>query len=328
MPDALMRVADGSGARRPLSRLGPRPAWLTRRVRAVCAPEGSDRRSSPVQELLDGLRVNTVCRSAKCPNIAECHGRRTATFMVLGDRCTRDCRFCAVAHGRPAPPEADEPSRVAEAARRLGLEHAVVTSVTRDDLPDGGAEHFAATVRAIRGHACARAEVLVPDFQGRAWCVRTVVESGCEVFAHNVETVPRLYETVRPGAGYERSLAVLAQAAHAGGGRLVVKSGLMVGLGEEAREVEAVMRDLLSAGCRMLTLGQYLSPGAAHVPVSEYVTPERFAEYAAFARRMGFAAVAAGPFVRSSYRASEMWDLARAWRGRNGRDVANGVPPA
>jgi lipoic acid synthetase len=291
-------VAEATERARPSGR----PSWLVKRLPA--------RAESPVHGLLEDLDLNTVCRSAKCPNLAECWAKRTATFMILGKRCTRDCRFCAVTKGTPEPLDETEPRRVAEAAQRLGLEYVVVTSVTRDDLPDGGAAQFAATVRAIH-ETGAKAEVLVPDFGGDPASVRTVVGAGPQVFGHNVETVPRLYETVRPGAAYERSLRVLEEAAKRARGGSAVKSGLMLGLGETRDEVELVMRDLVSAGVRILTLGQYLSPDSTRLPVAEYIGPERFDEYAALARELGFAAVAAEPFVRSSYRAAELRQAAR-----------------
>jgi lipoic acid synthetase len=270
--------------------------------------------SSPVPGLLADLELNTVCRSAKCPNLSECWASRTATFMIMGERCTRNCRFCAVAHGGANPLDETEPARVAEAARRLELGFVVVTSVTRDDLADGGAAHFASTVRAIHDTG-ARAEVLVPDFGAdddtRAAAVRTVMESGPEVFGHNVETVPRLYDSVRPGADYARSLSVLEEAARlcksGARERSSVKSGLMLGLGERAGEVERVLRDLRSAGVEIVTMGQYLRPDATRLEVAEWVRPERFEEYARLAREFGFAGVAAGPFVRSSYKAAELW---------------------
>ena len=297
-----------------------RPKWLVKRLPA--------RFESPVPGLLADLKLNTVCRSARCPNLSECWAKRTATFMILGEICTRDCRFCAVgrasaAFGTGGEPEAvdeAEPARVAEAVRRLGLRFVVVTSVTRDDLSDGGAAHFARTVRAIH-ETGAKAEVLVPDFKGRASDVHTVIDSAPEVFGHNVETVPRMYETVRPGADYARSLCVLEEAARNGQDGLVVKSGLMLGLGETTEEVERVMNDLFSAGVRVLPLGQYLSPDSTRLPVAEYIAPERFEEYASRAREYGFRAVAAGPFVRSSYRAAEVWRTATATTTSNHRDT-------
>jgi lipoic acid synthetase len=293
-----------------------RPKWLVKRLPAhVETPV-----SGLLPSLLEDLKLNTVCRSARCPNLSECWAKRTATFMILGTNCTRKCRFCAVAHGEPEAVDTDEPARVAEAAKRLGLRFAVVTSVTRDDLPDGGAAHFAATVRAIH-ETDAKAEVLVPDFNGRASDVHAVIDSAPEVFGHNVETVPRLYETVRPGADYARSLRVLEEAASYGEGRPVVKSGLMLGLGETRDEVEQIMRDLASAGVRVLTLGQYLSPDSTRLPVAEYIAPRQFDEYAARAREFGFAGVSAGPFVRSSYEAAEIWRTATATTTSNHRDT-------
>ncbi len=284
------------------------PPWLVKRLPVDA--------SSPVPGLLADLDLNTVCRSAKCPNLAECWAGRTATFMIMGDRCTRDCGFCAVSHGPNGLPDSTEPARIAEAARRLELGFVVVTSVTRDDLADGGAAQFAATVRAILDMG-ARAEVLVPDFGAdndkRAAAVRTVMEAEPEVFGHNIETAPRLYRDVRPGADYARSLAVLEEAARFGqsGDRAVVKSGIMLGLGERADEVERVLRDLRAAGCEIVTMGQYLRPDETRVPVAEWIRPERFDEYARLAREIGFRSVASGPFVRSSYGAAELWKEAR-----------------
>jgi len=261
--------------------------------------------------LVRELRLRTVCEEAICPNIWDCYSRRTATFLVLGDRCTRACRFCAVRHGRPLPPDPAEPARLVEAARRLGLRHVVITSVTRDDLPDGGAGHFAACVAALKATLPGvTVEVLTPDFRG--WPVAVVARSGPDVFAHNIETVPRLYPRVRPGADYSRSLELLRQAAGAG---LVTKSGLMVGLGETMEEIEAVLADLRRAGCLLLTVGQYLAPTAGHLPVERYLTPGEFESLRRRALALGFAGVAAGPLVRSSYRAAEL--LAGARKARN-----------
>jgi len=274
------------------------PAWLRKRL----PPPG---RTERVASLLRELRLGTVCQEARCPNAGECFARGTATFMILGSTCTRNCAFCAVAGGRPEPPDPDEPARLAEAVRRLGLRHVVVTSVTRDDLRDGGSGHFAETIRAVRGATSATIEVLTPDFGGRAEDVDRVLDAAPDVFNHNVETVPRLYPEVRPEADYGRSLAVLAQAA---GRRAapVTKSGLMLGLGETTDEVLAVMADLRRAGCRVLTLGQYLAPSPLHHPVAEFVEPERFDALGARARELGFEGVASGPFVRSSYCAESM----------------------
>jgi lipoic acid synthetase len=268
------------------------PPWLKKRLPAN---GGAGR----VARLLTDLRIHTVCQAAHCPNLAECFHRGTATFMILGETCTRNCRFCAVPGGTPAPPDPDEPRRVAEAARRLTLEYVVLTSVTRDDLPDGGAEHFAATVRAVREATGARVEVLTPDFLGDGAAVDTVLEAGPDVYNHNVETVPRLYGRVRPEADYRRSLGVLERAARSG--RSVPKSGLMVGLGETDEELFKVFDDLVSADCRMLTIGQYLQPSGAHLPVDRFVEPAEFDQYRAEALRRGFAWVVSGPFVRSSY---------------------------
>ena len=252
------------------------------------------------------MGVHTVCQSARCPNLGECFARGRATFMVLGEVCTRDCRFCAVTHGEPAPPDETEPGRVAEAAGRLGLRHVVVTSVTRDDLPDGGASHFAATVSAVRERLPeATVETLTPDFGGSRGALRTALAAAPDVFNHNVETVPRLYSEVRPQADYERSLRVLAWARAMGGGA-PTKSGFMVGLGETEDEVGALLRDLRSAGVEAVTVGQYLQPTRRHLPVAEYVRPAVFQEYERAARAMGFRHVLAGPLVRSSYHAEDL----------------------
>jgi len=272
------------------------PPWL--KVRAPGGPEFAETMAT-VRE----LGLHTVCQEARCPNIGECWGHRTATFMLLGDTCTRNCGFCAVTHGRPLTVDPGEPFRVASAVARLGLRHVVVTSVNRDDLTDGGAGHFAGTVRAIKSllPAC-RVEVLVPDFQGRLASVAEVVASPIDVFNHNLETVPRLYRRVRAGARYERSLAVLEAAGHGRPG-LLTKTGLMLGLGESADELTSVFKDLRSIGCDVLTLGQYLRPGAENLPVERYVPPEEFEVLRATALKLGFRHVEAGPLVRSSYHA-------------------------
>ncbi len=272
------------------------PPWL--KVRAPGGPEFAETMST-----VRALGLHTVCQEARCPNIGECWGHRTATFMLLGDTCTRNCGFCAVTHGRPLAVDAGEPLRVAEAVARLGLRHVVVTSVNRDDLPDGGAAHFAATARALRRllPAC-RIEVLVPDFQGNLASVAEVVASPIDVFNHNLETVPRLYRRVRAGARYERSLAVL-RAAREGQGGLLTKSGLMLGLGETEEELLRVFSDLRAIGCDILTLGQYLRPSRDHLPVERYVPPEEFTDLRAEALALGFRHVEAGPLVRSSYHA-------------------------
>ena len=272
------------------------PPWL--KVRAPGGP-GFAETMATVRE----LGLHTVCQEARCPNIGECWGHRTATFMLLGDTCTRNCGFCAVTHGRPLAVDPAEPLRVASAVARLGLRHVVVTSVNRDDLADGGAAHFAATAGAIKRllPGC-RVEVLVPDFQGNLASVAEVLASPIDVFNHNLETVPRLYRRVRAGARYARSLAVL-EAAHGGRDRLLTKTGLMLGLGETQVELASVFRDLRSIGCDILTLGQYLRPSGEHLPVERYVPPEEFTALGAEALALGFRHVEAGPLVRSSYHA-------------------------
>ena len=272
------------------------PPWL--KVRAPGGP-GFAETMATVRE----LGLHTVCQEARCPNIGECWGHRTATFMLLGDTCTRNCGFCAVTHGRPLAVDPAEPLRVASAVARLGLRHVVVTSVNRDDLADGGAAHFAATAGAIKRllPGC-RVEVLVPDFQGNLASVAEVVASPIDVFNHNLETVPRLYRRVRAGARYMRSLAVL-EAASGGRDRLLTKTGLMLGLGETQEELASVFRDLRSIGCDILTLGQYLRPSGEHLPVERYLPPEEFAALGAEALALGFRHVEAGPLVRSSYHA-------------------------
>ena len=258
--------------------------------------------------MLDELRLNTVCQSAKCPNRGECFSSGTATFLIMGDACTRGCRFCAVETRSPDPLDPDEPRRVGEAAARLGLRHVVVTTVTRDDISDGGAAHFVAVIDAVRAAAPdAAVEVLTSDFAGQLESVDAVAAARPDVFNHNLETVPRLYSEVRPGADYERSLSVLERA-HSRQPDLPTKSGVMLGLGETPDEVRGVMSDLLGMGVTMLTLGQYLRPSAAHLPVAEFVDPTVFAELARDAHKLGFSAVASAPFVRSSYHAGELAD--------------------
>jgi len=254
--------------------------------------------------LLDAAGVHTVCQEAACPNRWECFGRNTATFLVLGTVCTRRCAFCNVTSGVPAPPDQEEPGRVANAALQLRLSHVVITSVSRDDLADGGAHQFVATINAVRAALPdAAIEVLVPDFAGEAWAIDLVLDARPEVFNHNVETVERLTPVLRNGAAYLRSLAVLEHAARRSPGT-PVKSGIMVGVGESAEEVHATIRDLRSAGCRILTIGQYLSPSKLHHPVHELISDDQFAHYRAWAHDEGFSAVAASPLVRSSYQAA------------------------
>ncbi|GDY09790.1 MAG: lipoyl synthase [Planctomycetota bacterium] len=251
------------------------------------------------------LRLETVCESAKCPNRTECWSKQTATFMVLGNVCTRPCGFCSVPKGKTETLQADEPERVAEAAERLGLRYVVITSVTRDDLPDGGAEHFARCVLAVRERTGAQVEVLTPDFLGNRAAISRVIESRPDVFNHNTETVPRLYHRVRRNAEYQRTLDLLKQIKDEAPD-MPTKSGLMLGLGETLDELLDVFADLRAVGCDMLTLGQYLQPTPDHLPVDRYVPPEEFDEIGVLAKRLGFGMVASGPFVRSSYHAGEM----------------------
>ena len=279
---------------------GRRPDWLQKRI--------SPGAHAAMEAMLGELRLHTVCQQALCPNITECFSRKQATFLILGAACTRHCTFCNVAKETPLPPDPEEPLRVAEAVRRLFLAHVVVTSPTRDDLPDGGAAAYAGTVAAIREHSPGtRIELLVPDFAGSAESVRRVVGSGPDVFGHNVETVPRLY-AVRSGASYRRSLDVLASARELAPS-LPTKSGVMLGLGETAAEVREVLSDLRDAGCVYLSLGQYLAPSRRHRPVSEFVPPSTFDRLRDEALAMGFVHVESGPYVRSSYHAAEYADV-------------------
>ncbi|MFH0913769.1 MAG: lipoyl synthase [Chloroflexota bacterium] len=260
-----------------------------------------------MKELLDGLALHTVCEGAQCPNQGECFARGTATFLILGDTCTRHCRFCAVKKGTPRVLDAEEPHHVAQAAAHLKLGHVVITSVTRDDLPDGGAGHFALTVAAVREILPqAVIEVLTPDFQGSEEALKILLSSSPDIVNHNLETVPRLYPEVRPQADYRRSLEVLWQVKSLDEA-MVTKSGLMLGLGEKREEVVEVMRDLRQVGCDLLTLGQYLPPSPQHIPLSRYVTPLEFQELGRIAKEMGFRSVASGPFVRSSFHAAELF---------------------
>lgn len=280
-----------------------KPDWLARPL-----PYGKG--VGEVGRVLSRFKLHTVCQSARCPNLGECFARRTATFMIMGDVCTRNCRFCAVEKGTPTPLEPGEPARIARAVIELGLHHVVVTSVTRDDLSDGGADHFARTIAAIREvDLDTSVEVLIPDFAGSRDAVERVVNAKPDIINHNLETVPHLYGRVRPKADYHRSLGVLEVARELNGGTFT-KSGLMLGLGETEGEILAVMRDLRQVGCDFLTLGQYLSPSEDHLPVTRYLPPEEFQELAAKGKRLGFRGIASGPFVRSSYRAGEMLKLA------------------
>jgi len=275
-----------------------RPKWLR-----APAPGGDNYHD--LKGLIERLRLHTVCESAACPNVGECWNQRTATFMILGNVCTRRCGFCAVQKGAPLPVDYDEPRRVAEAVEAMGLKFAVITSVNRDDREDGGAELFAMVIREIRHRipGCG-VEVLIPDFQGNLAAVETVMEAAPDVLNHNTETVPRLYRQVRLGARYERSLAVLAHAKRVAPGT-PAKSGLMLGLGETSDEVLQVMRDLRAHGVDVLTLGQYLRPSPKHLPIVRYVPPAEFDEFRRAGYEMGFGHVEAGPLVRSSYHASD-----------------------
>ncbi len=261
-----------------------------------------------LKSLLRGKGLHTVCESARCPNISECFSSNTATFMILGDICTRNCRFCAVRRGIPKKPSDDEADRIAEVADKIGLKHVVVTSVTRDDLDDGGAQQFAGVVMALKEvREDILVEVLTPDFKGDSSSIKIIVESSPDIYNHNLETVPRLYDKIRPMADYERSLRLLSTVKGLNP-RIVTKSGIMVGLGEKGDEVLDLLKDIRRAGVDMVTIGQYLQPTADSIPVSEYIEPEIFEWYEEEARGIGFRGVASSPFVRSSYHAKEGYE--------------------
>jgi lipoic acid synthetase len=283
----------------------PRPEWL--RVKFFNGPNYQD-----LKRIMRTLGLNTVCESARCPNMGECWEHRTATFMILGNICTRACGFCAVPSGKPAgPPDEQEPDRVADAVERMGLRYAVVTSVNRDDQPDGGAAIFARTISEIRQRVpVCKVEVLIPDFRGDWNALETVIAARPDVLNHNTETVPRLYHEVRKGAVYGRSLELLRRAKSLAP-EMPTKTGLMLGLGEEREEVLAAMRDLAAQGTDILTLGQYMRPTREHLPLVRYVHPDEFAEYKTLGEQMGFAHVESGPLVRSSYHAFEQEAAAR-----------------
>jgi lipoic acid synthetase len=294
-----------------------KPEWLT-----LQAPNAEV--LDKIKQLLDKSSLHTVCEDAVCPNVGECFASKTCTFMILGNICTRHCSFCAVGHGRPQALDPAEPQSVAAAARELGLKHVVVTSVTRDDLADGGASHFAATIRAIHQELpFATVEVLIPDFQGRTDLLDRVTAAGPDVINHNIETIPRLYSSVRPQALYSRSLALL-RSVHESGKDILSKSGLMLGLGETESEVIAAMEDLRAAQCDILTLGQYLSPSPAHHPVFEYVHPDAFKKMEKIGYDLGFLEVNAGPLVRSSYHADGIFSGTRANKIRKGKRKNHG----
>ena len=265
-----------------------------------------------MRRLMRGLKLHTVCESAQCPNRTECFAEGTATFMILGDICTRNCTFCAVKHGKPQAPDSPEPEHIVGAVNKLGLRYVVITSVTRDDLPDGGASQFAQTITAIHNYEPdIRVEALIPDFGGSLAALRTVVDAHPAVLNHNVETVPRLYPEVRPQAKYERSLELLKQSKRLNNG-ILTKSGFMLGLGESRQEVIEVMADLRQADCHILTIGQYLQPSLEHHELVRYIPPEEFEEYANIGKQLGFWHVVSGPLVRSSFHAAEVCHLATA----------------
>lgn len=275
-----------------------RPEWLKRII-----PAGQN--FNDTERLLQEHHVNTVCQSAHCPNIGECFSARTATFMILGTNCTRRCRFCTVGKGETSAADPQEARRVREAAQAMELHYVVITSVTRDDLEDGGSKIFAECIGELREHCPeTKVEVLIPDFQGDSEALRTVLSAGPDVLNHNIETAPRLYSLVRPQANYLRSLALLKESA--AWEKMKVKSGMMVGLGETKEEIFEVLADLRKNGVHFVTIGQYLRPSEQHLPIDRYVTPEEFSEYGLVALQMGFEAVASGPFVRSSYQAAKM----------------------
>lgn len=275
-----------------------KPEWLKVRFNQSAVRE--------VAELMQGLNLNTVCKEANCPNLGECYLKHTATFMILGNICTRNCRFCNVATGRPLPPDPREPENVARAARKLGLRHVVVTCSTRDDLPDGGAEQFARTVRALR-ETCpgVTVETLISDMKGDPGSLDIVLAAHPDVLNHNVETVQELQKAVRPQASYERSLGVLRYCKEKDP-TILTKTGFMVGLGETEEQIDRLMDDILATGCDILTIGQYLQPSPQHYPLARYVTPDEFAHYKELALRKGFRHVASAPLVRSSYKAWEV----------------------
>ncbi len=289
------RVAPSSG---PAASSGRKPPWL--KVRAPGGPQYVE-----LKHLMRDLKLHTVCEEAHCPNIGECWEHRAATFMILGDVCTRNCAYCAVAHGTPAPLDPGEPARLAEAVRRMGLQHVVITSVDRDDLPDGGAEIFAGCIGEIRRQMPGTSvEVLIPDFKGSERAVRIVVAAQPDILNHNLETIERLYRLARPGGRYPRALELLRRAKEMDPD-LMTKSGMICGLGEEWDELLAAMRDLRAQHVDILTLGQYLRPSAHHLPIARYYTPDEFAELKRLGLAMGFRHVESGPLVRSSYHAWE-----------------------
>jgi len=278
-----------------------KPPWLKKRILPFQDVQ-------KVRSILEQTDLHTVCQEARCPNLGECFARETATFLILGRVCTRDCGFCAVERGAPGPPDEAEPQRVAQAVQKMGLHYVVITSVTRDDLPDGGASSFAKTIRAIRAlNPKIKVEVLIPDFKGDQDSLKTVLKESPEILNHNIETIPRFYPRVRPLADYKRSLDLLKKSKK-DCPHIPTKSGYMLGFGETREEVLELLRDLKEAGCDFLTIGQYLQPRQDRLPVIRFVPPEEFEEYKRIAERMGFRAVASGPFVRSSFHAAQMFE--------------------
>ena len=278
-----------------------KPEWLKVRLH-------NTKELNYVKKTLQSLKLHTVCEEANCPNRVECYSSRTATFMILGNTCTRHCKFCNVGDGSPTPVDAGEPMRVAEAVKKLDLEYAVITSVTRDDLDDGGASHFKSVIEEIRALTPnVKIEVLIPDFQGDEDALNQVIEAKPDVINHNVETIERFYETIRPEAAYEQSLELITRVKKANS-KIMTKSGIMLGLGEEDAEVRKVIEDLKNAGCDILTVGQYLPPSKDHAPLVEYITPEQFKVYEDFAVELGYHGVASGPRVRSSYNAGHVYE--------------------
>jgi lipoic acid synthetase len=277
-----------------------KPPWLKKRI-----PPFED--LVKVKSILDSAELHTVCEEARCPNLGECFSKGTATILILGRICTRNCGFCAVEHGISVPPDEEEPEKVAQAVRKMGLHYVVITSVTRDDLPDGGASHFAKTIQTIRAlDREIQIEVLIPDFKGDPSSLTTVLEEGPDVLNHNVETIPRLYREVRPQADYRRSLRLLKRAKERDT-RTLTKSGFMLGLGETEEEILSLLQDLREVGCDFLTIGQYLRPRPDRLPVVRYIPPEEFEEFKKIGEEMGFRSVASGPFVRSSFHAAQMF---------------------
>jgi lipoyl synthase len=282
------------------------PPWLKKRLAPGSVHE-------TFSSLLSKTQIHTVCQEAQCPNIWECFSRKTATFMIMGNHCTRNCRFCAVAHGPNRPPDPEEPARIAGMVQNLNLDYVVITSVTRDDLPDGGASFFVRTVKEIRRKVPdALVELLIPDFRGNKDALKSITEVQPDVLNHNIETVPRLYTIVRPEAIYQRSLNLLMQVVTFDS-TIITKSGLMLGLGEQPEEIINTLKDLLNAGCQLVTMGQYLQPTKTHLPVERYIPPKEFDNWRKIALEMGFVEVAGGPFVRSSFNAKKLYRTVKAF---------------